>query len=87
MIDRDRLNNADPHRVALLAVQNLDRLSADESPEVQVLALSAMFLALCKRYRADPSDTFRIVSNILGSKHKDNADLVTMNLYMEHEYA
>lgn len=80
----DRMNNMDPARVAQAAIDFLDRLQ-EHSPEVQTMGAAVVFMAFCRKYRQDPAEIFRAVTNILATRHRDNPHVRTLDLYVEHE--
>lgn len=80
----DRVNSADAEAVARAAVDFLDR-AQDYGPEVRTMGVAAVFMAFTRKYRVDPSEVFRAITNLLATKHRESPYLRTLDLYVAHE--
>ena len=83
-MNRDKMNHLDPGKVAIEALNQLDRVS-DHDKETQAVSLAVTLLAYAKRHGIDVGDLFTVANNILYSKHSDHPSYVALRLYLKHE--
>jgi hypothetical protein len=86
VIDRDKMNHANPDAVAQSALAMLDTVS-DHAPELQPVAFATAMVAFVKRTGHDMNHLFTVANNILHSKGAEGPAHRAIHLYMQHEIA
>lgn len=82
--NRDKMNNADPAKVAKATVAVISRLQ-DFPPHEQVTASAAMLLTLAEQYKVSAQDIFTVTKNLMNSKEGLRPEFGAVRDYVQHE--
>lgn len=84
ILDNDKLNLVGLRPVGNMAMALVDAGHRFTS-EQQVVGAAAYFLLLCKRYRVESGEAFRIAARVISAQHEGRPELAAVEAYMEHE--
>lgn len=84
MLDKDKMNLADPVLVGRGAMSVIDALQ-DYDPETQVMGMAASFLLLCNRFKQRPNDVFQTVQNVMNGVEGKRPEFEAVESYLAGE--
>lgn len=86
MIDTDKMNNANPQRVANASLAVIDRLQ-DFQPHEQPMAVAVSFLTLCDQLKVSAQDVFTVTKNLMNEKDQLRPEFAAVRDYVKYELA
>lgn len=84
MIHPDKINNADPQRVADASFAVIDRLQ-NYQPHEQVMALASAFVLLTEQHKLPAQDAFTTTKNLMNEKSVLRPEFAAVRDYMKYE--
>lgn len=84
ILDNDKLNHVGIRPVGNACMSITDAVQ-DWSKEQQVIGAAAFFLLLCKTYRIEAGEAFRIADRVIRNANADRPELIAAEQYMKGE--
>lgn len=84
LLDGDKLNSVNIRPVGNIAMAVADAVQ-NYQREQQVVGAAAFFLLLCKTYRIDAGEAFRVADRVIKSANADRPELIAAEQYIRGE--
>jgi hypothetical protein len=81
LLDGDKLNLVGLRPVGNIAMAVADAVQ-DYKKEEQVVGAAAFFILLCKTFRIEPGEAFRIADRVIRSANAERPELIAAEHYM-----
>lgn len=84
LLDGDKLNLVGLRKVGNVSMAVTDAIQ-DYTREEQVVGAAAHFLLLCKTFKVEPGEAFRVAERVIKARHEGHPELIAAEQYMRHE--